>query len=72
MKILLIPATGRNGFRNYFHVSNSFCFFLLLSNFSFLCLHKCKGIALFERYWNTTLGDPSISKNTQICVSSKH
>lgn len=71
MKILLIPATGRNGFKNYFHVSNSFCFFLLPSNFVFLCLHKCKAIAWFERCRNTTLSDPSINKNIQIWVSSK-
>lgn len=33
MKILLIPATGRNGFRNYCHVSNCFRLFLLLSSY---------------------------------------
>lgn len=81
MKILLIPVTGRNGFRNDFHVSNSFCFLLQVNFFfPFLFLHKCKKIflaqmqgtnALFEKCQNTTLSDPSINKNTQRSVSSK-
>lgn len=36
MKILLIPVTGRNGFRKDFHVSNSFWFFALSNIFSLL------------------------------------
>lgn len=37
MKILLIPVTGRNGFRKDFHVSNGFWFFVILNIFFFAC-----------------------------------